>query len=609
MTKPPLLTRLHDDFFFPVDEENLRLRASQLRTRLRLYPTMLGGQTMLIVLFSWLMWDALSHSSLLLWVLLSYSIYILDLLGWLLYRDRIDTVQDCRRWHMAFTLFTAAGGLMWGSTALWLFPPDPEHQAMLIMVILGLAAASVTTNPSYPSSFYIYALCVVAPLILRFALGEDPEHWPMAAILALYLAVVLKAGSELGNAFRVALRQRYENLALVEQLTEQKALAEQSRQKAETASREKSRFLAAASHDLRQPMQALTLFSEALKGCAKDDNTNQLATQIENSVHALGDMFNELLDLSRLDAGMLAVNRKHFALQPLLDRLYVNFAPLAQAKGLGFEIPVGDVTPGNSPDCDVIVYSDPFLLERILRNLISNAIRYTDMGKVALACQSAGNAVKFEVVDTGIGIQSEAMPHIFEEYYQADNPHRDRRKGLGLGLAIVRRIEKLLEFRIEVASEPGKGSIFGFSMPLGDAEQQTQPFLITHSLHDLSGTVVALVEDDPDIRQITSELMTQWGCRVFAGELPAEVMSAIEVHSICPDLLVCDYRLPQGITAIHVIRQMREQWGKDVPSMVLTGDTAPETLLDIHASGAMLLHKPISPARLRSLMYLAIHGE
>jgi CheY-like chemotaxis protein/anti-sigma regulatory factor (Ser/Thr protein kinase) len=316
-------------------------------------------------------------------------------------------------------------------------------------------------------------------------------------------------------------------------------------------------------------------------------------------------MFNELLDLSRLDAGMLAPNLKHFALQPLLDRLYVDFAPLAQAKGLACEIPANGILPMD----DTVICSDPFLLERILRNLVSNAIRYTDSGQVALRCTRTVDALIFEVADTGIGIRQEIIPRIFEEYYQADNPSRDRRKGLGLGLAIVRRIEPLLDCKVEVRSEPGKGSTFSFSVPLGDAGQLAHPFTIAQSRHDLDGVVVALVEDDPDIRRMTAELMTQWGCLVVAAELPGDAVREMDLRGQRPDLLVCDYRLPQGMTAVHAIGQMREQWGAAIPAMVLTGDTAPEVLNEIRRCDAMLLHKPITPARLRSLMHLALHGE
>jgi two-component system, sensor histidine kinase len=606
---PALFRHLRDTLFFPVNSENLRIRSEQIRVRLNNYPTMIGGQVLLVVLFVWMLWDVVPHRALLWWAGIAYCAWAIEALWWRRYRQSVETVRDCNRWHIAFTLFTAFFGLMWGGTVLWLFPADPLHQVLLMLVLMGLAAASVSTNSTYPSSFYIFLLCVITPLLLRTVLLAEEERWAITAFISLYLAVLLKAGWELGNAFQMALRQRFENEHLVAELVKQQVIANRALQDAETASREKSRFLAAASHDLRQPLQALTLFSEALTASAGDKDTRRLAGQIGKSVHALADMFNELLDLSRLDAGIMTPHWQHFALQPLLDRLYVNFAPLAQAKKLGFEIPIGDDLPYNGPQGAIALYSDPFLLERVLRNLLSNAVRYTDAGKVTLRCLRSGEGLKFEVADTGIGTHAETLPHIFEEYYQADNPHRDRRKGLGLGLAIVRRIEKLLDCKIEVISEPGRGSTFACTVALGDAAQLAHPFAITHSRHDLAGTTVALVEDDPDIRHIAAELMGQWGCRVFAGELPEEVMRGMDVGAVRPDLLVCDYRLPQGLTAIHAIAQMRELWGNDIPAMVLTGDTAPQVLHEIQASGAMLLHKPITPARLRSMMYLALHGS
>jgi CheY-like chemotaxis protein len=260
----------------------------------------------------------------------------------------------------------------------------------------------------------------------------------------------------------------------------------------------------------------------------------------------------------------------------------------------------------------VVIYSDPFLLERMLRNLISNAIRYTDSGGVVVRCvcmHGKVGKVGIEVADTGIGIRAETMPHIFEEYYQADNPHRDRRKGLGLGLAIVRRIESLLECKVTVSSVPGVGSVFGFEVPTGNSSSLAQPFVITHSQYDLNDCVVALVEDDPDIREVSVDLMEQWGCKVIAGEFAEDVMRKLDIAELRPNLLVCDYRLPLGMTAIHVIKRMRELWGNDLPAVVLTGDTASETLHEIHDSGAILLHKPIAPMRLRAMMYFALHGE
>jgi CheY-like chemotaxis protein len=412
------------------------------------------------------------------------------------------------------------------------------------------------------------------------------------------------------RTFEQSQRRRYENERLVGALLERKREAEASRIQAEQANQAKSRFLATASHDLRQPLQALRLFSDALLDSAKEKETVRLAGQIGKSVNALVDMFDDLLDVSRLDAGIVEPRRQHFMLGNLFDRIYGDFAPIAQDKGLSFQLPICEgkqCVPDSN--CNVAIYSDPFLLERMLRNLISNAIRYTDSGGVAVRCNCEQDKVRLEVADTGIGIKAETMPHIFEEYYQADNPHRDRRKGLGLGLAIVRRIEGLLGSKVGVKSTPGVGSVFSFEVPKGDPTILTQPFVITHSHYDLSGAVVALVEDDRDIREQSAELMEQWGCKVVAGEFAEDVMRKLDIAEWKPDLLVCDYRLPHGMTAIHVIKRMRELWSSELPAVVLTGDTASETLHEIHGSGAILLHKPIAPMRLRAMMYFALHGE
>ncbi|HEU0186457.1 MAG TPA: ATP-binding protein, partial [Gallionellaceae bacterium] len=281
------------------------------------------------------------------------------------------------------------------------------------------------------------------------------------------------------------------------------------------------------------------------------------------------------------------------------DRLYLDFAPQAHGKGLVFEV----------THCAHAVYSDPYLLERILRNLISNAIRYTNSGAVRVRCREDEGEIYLEVTDTGIGISAENLPHIFDEYFQASNPQRDRRLGLGLGLAIVRRLGVLLGCRIEVKSEPGKGSAFSLGVQSGDAAQVCASFAPAPAMHDLDGVAVTLVEDDQEIRQTVAALMQQWGCRVSAGALPDEVMQAPNADGQRPDILVCDYRLPLGVTALDVIRQMRQKWGGALPVLVLTGDTEAQTLLDIQGSGARLLHKPITPARLRSVMYAALHGE
>lgn len=591
--KTPFLTSLIGELAFHISDDNLRIRADQIKARLRLYPAMLASQTFLEPLFVWLNWAQADHHKLLAWLMIMYATHFFGLVIWARYRKQITSVQECRRWSLIFKISTAFNATMWGFIAVWFFPAELAYQALMICIILGLVAGAVSLDSVYPPSLYIHVIGVVIPMMTSLMLINDETHWILASMLLLFLFGALSAGRELSKTFWKSLWQRYENDMLIQQLTEQKAIAE-------AANRDKSRFLASASHDLRQPLQALVLFSDAMQGVTKEVESQHLAQQIGKSVGALVDMFDELLDISKFDAGVVQADKKHFKLQKVFDRLLADFTHLAAAKSLKFSVPM----------TSLIGYSDPNLMERILRNLISNAIRYTDTGQVKVSCNSIdGKILQLEVLDTGIGIQADSMPHIFEEYYQVDNQHRDRLKGLGLGLAIVRRMEKLLNCRVIVDSAPGRGSSFSFSIPLGEASQleKTQP--TQQSRYDLSGVTVALVDDNLDIRQMATSFLKQWGCHVIDGELPQVVFDKLTAENFRPDILICDYRLPHKLTAIDAIEQLRKQWGANIPALVLTGDTAPETLQEIKASGALLLNKPIAPARLRSIMYFALHAD
>ena len=577
---------------FNITEDNLRIRADQLRARLRLYPTMLGIQSLLEALFVALFWADTNHEGLLLWLACMYTLHVIDMLLWWRKRTLLNTVQECKRWDSTFKIMTVFTALTWGSFALWFFPQSLALLALMICVVLGLVAGAVTFDSVYPPSLYIYVLGVSVPLLTLLLLTAEETHLMLAGMLFLFMFGALSAGRELSKTFWRSLWQRYENEILIQQLTEQKAIAE-------TANREKSRFLASASHDLRQPMQALVLFSEALQEVAKEQETRHLAGQIGKSVGALVDMFDKLLDISKFDAGVVRVNRQNLKVQEVFDRLQADFTHLALAKDLELRV----------IKSSLVAYSDPHLLERVLRNLISNAIRYTNAGEITITCKNQDNKLLFEVRDTGIGITAENMEHIFEEYYQVANQHRDRLKGLGLGLAIVRRMESLLECRISVQSAPNLGSTFSFILPQGTLEELEQPHAAHHPKHDLRGITVALVEDNDDIRQMATTLMKQWGCTVYNGELPQEVLRPMAAEGLRPDILICDYRLPNSLTAIDAIRLLRELWPEEIPTLVLTGDTAALTLQTIKASGALLLHKPIAPARLRSIMYFALNTE
>ena len=605
------MSSLIDLLRFELDEKNLQIRAEQVRARIDSYPLMLVAELLLAPMLVMLMWNKIPHVVLQVWLAVVYCVHAIEYFFCRRRGALTKTVLQNLDWDRTFRRLTALVAITWGSAGVLMFVPgDLAYQALLLCVVMGMSAGAATSNPFHPPSMFIYLTITILPLLGRLAWENDATHWILFGMLIMFFIFVLKSSLELIRTFEQSQRRRFENELLVGALLERKREAEASRQVAEQANQAKSKFLATASHDLRQPLQALRLFSDALQDAAREKETIRLAEQIGKSVNALVDMFDDLLDVSRLDAGIVEPRKQHFMLGSLFDRIYGDFAPVAQAKGLSFQLPLcGENECGPQNICNVAIYSDPFLLERMLRNLISNAIRYTDTGGVVVRCTCKLGMVGLEISDTGIGIRAETLPHIFEEYYQADNPHRDRRKGLGLGLSIVRRIENLLECKVRVSSKPGVGSVFSFEVPIGNAENLAQPFVITHLHYDLNGRVVALVEDDPDIREVIVDLLEQWGCRVRAGEYAEDVMRKLDIAGLRPDLLVCDFRLPYGMTAIHVIKMMREQWGNDLPAVVLTGDTASATLQEIHDSNAILLHKPIAPIRLRAMMHFALHGE
>ncbi|MBK9161803.1 MAG: hypothetical protein IPM27_09630 [Nitrosomonadales bacterium] len=437
-------------FSCDIDESNLPVRAEQLRARLRSYPLLIAGQAVIALLLVELMWGRVPHVTLLSWIATLFAFLLVEIFMIWRYRKEMGTLEECRRWRTRFVVLVSCVGAVWGAGGLLLFVPgDLAYQAMLICVVLGVAAGAATTNPVFPPALYIFVTLLILPIIaINVAVG-DRSHLILAAMLVVYLFFVLNAGKDLGRTFEQSLRGRLENERLVGQLTWEK-------QRAEQASLMKSKFLAAASHDLRQPMHALTLFVEALKGHVNGREGVELVGQIDRSVEVLGTMFDALLDISKLDAGVVQPHEESFAIQAVLDRMHAEFSRVAQGKGLRFVV----------ADSDLMVYSDPLLLERILRNLITNAIRYTEQGEVAIVCRQEGDDLELEVSDTGIGIAQEHLPHIFEEYYQVGNQHRDRSKGLGLGLSIVKRIEQLLGYRMKVKSILGGGSSFILQIPM-----------------------------------------------------------------------------------------------------------------------------------------------
>ncbi len=369
----------------------------------------------------------------------------------------------------------------------------------------------------------------------------------------------------------------------------------EKKEEAETATLAKSRFLAAASHDLRQPTHALGMFVARLAQLPHDRETQQLIGNLEASVRAMQDLLDALLDISRLDAQSVPVQLRPFALNELFVQLNGSLALTAEDKGVRLRV---RPTP-------VWLVSDPALLMRILLNLVGNALRYTSKGGVLLACRVAadGAHARIEVWDSGIGIAPAHHQDIFKEFYQVSNSERDRGKGLGLGLNIVQRTAHLLNLPLHMQSDLGCGTRFSLRVPLAPVGTDHDRRLLPRSdLSDqLNGLVVLVIEDNSLAREGLVSLLASWGCVVGSAEGLAQALWQLE-NGLMAQVLISDYRLRDGDNGIALIRQLRLTTGLSIPACLMSGDTDPGLIQSAKNEGLTLLHKPVRPAKLRSLL-------
>lgn len=365
-----------------------------------------------------------------------------------------------------------------------------------------------------------------------------------------------------------------------------------SKEQAEAATLAKTRFLAAASHDLRQPTHALGLFVARLGQLPQDPQSRHLIDKLDASVQAMQDLLDALLDVSRLEAQVVELNPRPIDLAELFAQLEATLAPVASGKGLRLRL---------RPRA-VWVRSDPALLHRILLNLLGNALRYTAHGGVLLACRAAPatGQLWIEIWDTGIGIAAEHQEAIFQEFFQVANPERDRSRGLGLGLNIVRRASALLGHQLELRSVPGRGTRFRIQVPVCEPGSHKPPVPLLAQVSLLPCRVL-VIEDDLLSRDALRGLLESWGMGVWvASNLETALLQFRKVG--LPDLIVSDYRLPEGVNGVDAIARLRQQALRKIPACLMSGDIDPQVLQSARLAGLTLLHKPVRPAKLRSLI-------
>ena len=488
--------------------------------------------------------------------------------------------------------------IAWGS-ASWLMLPaaNPQIESFVIiataMVFMGGAGVQAVYRPVL-YSFIFPATFTFALGLLRFG---GTFYGLLAFAFVLLAFVILSAARTQENAVLAAIRSGFEKEALLrERILHQKLTdlareeAEQAREQAEIADRGKTTFLAAAGHDLRQPMHALVQYYGHLKRKNRDPALEETISRIGKSIDAMQDLLDSVLEVSKLLMGAVRPHLSRFPMTRVLDRMDVQLRPIAEDKGLRLEI----------LDCDLIVATDEILLERILRNLTLNAIRYTRTGGVLVRCKKVGPFLRLQVWDSGSGIPRAERSRIFEEFYQVGNEGRDRKKGLGLGLWLVRQQCELLGLPLRLRSVVGKGSVFTIAIPTARRADELLSELQQGRHADfVRGAFVVVIDDDEESLHATSTSLRSFGCRVLEATSGMNAIERLQNQEFMPQLVISDYRLADGETALEAIVMLRENLralfgaGFEIAALVLSGDTAPAELLRVQDAGFEMLHKPL----------------
>jgi signal transduction histidine kinase/CheY-like chemotaxis protein len=466
------------------------------------------------------------------------------------------------------------------------YPMRPDASQVSGRVILGKSVVRLEDARADPDYDQRFPTAMGWRRMLGMPMLRDGK--PLGAIVVGWSepGPIPKATEELLNTFAEQAVIAVENVRLIDEIQDK------TRQ-LELANTYKSRFLAAASHDLRQPLHALNLFVGQLHADPDPAERSRLVARIDAAVSAMNELFSALLDMSKLDAGMLELNLTEFPVERLLRNIETTFAEAAREKGLRLSV----------VSSSAWVRSDFILLERILLNLVSNAVRYTTRGGIVIGCRRRGGRLRLDVWDSGMGIPEHHRENIFREFYQVASPEQDRRGGLGLGLAIVDRLGRLLDHPVELTSHPGNGSRFSVSVPMvakrPPAKAPVPPARVTDPV---TGKLIVVIDDDALVLDGMRGLLRSWGCKVVTEESETAALARLEELGERPDMIISDHRLADGKTGIEAIDSLRGALGIAIPAFLISGDTGTERLRDARASGYHLLHKPVPPIKLRAML-------
>ena len=522
-----------------------------------------------------------------LWFVSLASIAAAHLLLMRAYSRATSQLSRWRQWARWFVALSLLEGAMWGVTAF----NSPENLAQNLFTMLFMCAMTAGSGAAF--GVYLPAYCAflfpaTVPFLAVSAARGGTLHYYLAAMVLVYIGGIFMVQIAYNSNFQETIQMRFENADLAEKLRLQKEAAEE-------ANRAKSRFLAAASHDLRQPLQTLALLQALLATTVEGEKAKKLVGRIDEALDAMTAMLNTLLDINQIETGAVKAEAVSFPVNGLLDRLRDELTYHAMAAGLTLR-----VLP-----CAAWVRSDSRLLEQMIRNLLSNAIKYTQRGRVLVGCRRRGGVLRIEIWDTGLGIASSELEAIFDEYHQVDNPARQRSRGLGLGLSIVKSLGELLGHPIRVRSLPGKGSVFSIEVPTAlNAEPPTaRPAVAPASApardnHRLGS--ILIIEDDPEVREHLDLFLATEGYTAATAVDGPSALTWVASSGAPPDLVLADYNLPNGMNGVEVAKTLRKLHNRQIPFIILTGDITTDALRNIALHNCVQLNKPV---KLRELTH------
>ncbi len=598
----------------PAADGARRLLVDQMAAVQRTLLATVGGNLLLGVVVVWALHGDVPVLALAAWATLLALHCAANLWVIVATRRRPVTLRNAGLRSRAAVRSALVLGLVWAGGILGLWPAGEAalpQKFLLVFLVAGVSSGALHSLSAHLPTFTAFFVPTVSAVAVAALLEGGPVFQAVAGIAAVYGVVTWRYARSLNHTILAAMRGRHELAALAARL-------EQEVQRVHQAQRARSRLLAAASHDLRQPVHALSLALGLAATSPMPPAQAQRLALAQRSVDSLAAQFDALLDLGRLDAGVLQAEPRRVALRPLVERVVEAMRPQAEARGLALRLRAADA----------VAFTDPLLAERMLRNLLANAIRYTDSGGVlvALRARAAGGA-RLEVVDTGIGIPLQAQSHIFKEFTQAEGAAG--RGGLGLGLAIVQGCTQLLGHTLAVRSEPGRGSRFtidlqpaprGAAEPVLEAADQHPPAALPslspspgpapggQPMAALAGLVVILVEDDAAVRATTADVLTEWGARVVAAASVEDALARLVMCPLRPALVIADGRLAAGTGGVEAVQRVRDEYNDDdLPALVVSADLA--ALQAARAAGLVALRKPVTPAALAAAARQALAGR